>query len=517
MRLGWLGLVCGLAWPGAAWAGLKMPALFSDHMVMQAGQATPVWGEAEAGEVITVTLVDEKGVAQGSASGAADEKGAWRVKLPVLTAGVAGRLLVEEAKSGKKEIADVVVGEVWLGGGQSNMSYRVGSTGVAAETLVEASEEAKVAQGAIRYFMTDTADTDEPQRDVPGKWVVAAPENVKKCSAVAWYFGVALHEKLKVPVGLIVSAYAGTPVEAWMPKEALDGTSVATALRKRHEAAMAKVLNQAGTKPGAGGDDEVAAGAQGGTLRDALLKREPNRLYNGMVAGLGDYAIKGVIWFQADGNIAVPEEYGELIQALIKAWRKQWGTELPFYYVEMNDMHEPQSAAWEPKREAMARIREQQGAALKLPKTAVVAAIDLGKVNNPTANAHFPVKKPVGDRLANVAFKEVYGIPMGEIYSPEYTGYVVEGDKVRLHFAHAEGLRAVGEGEVKGFILQNEKGAWVWAEGKIEGTDIVVWSAEAPKPRDVRYAWASNPVTSIENGAGLPLRPFRATLEGDGR
>lgn len=514
-RLRWLGLICGLMGPGAAWAGLKMPALFSDHMVIQAGQAVPVWGDGEAGELVKVTLVDEKGAEKASASATADEKGGWRLKLPGLAPGLAGRLLVEGSKGSKKEIADVLVGEVWLAGGQSNMSYRVGSTGVSEETLAEASEEAKAAQGAIRYFMTDTVDAEEPQRDVAGKWVVAAPENVKKCSAVAWYFGVALQEKLKAPVGLIVSAYAGTPVEAWMPKEALDGTSVAAALRRRHETSMGKIPAQAEKKPSVGGEDE--AGAQGGTLRDALLKREPSRLYNGMVAGLGDYGIKGVIWFQADGNIAVPEEYGELIQALIKAWRKQWGVELPFYYVEMNDMHEAQSAAWEPKREAMARIREQQNAALKLPKTAVVAAIDLGKANNPTANAHFPVKKPVGDRLANVAFKEVYGLPLGEVYSPEYTGYAVEGDKVRLHFAHAEGLRAVGDGKVKGFILQNAKGEWVWAEGKIEGTDIVVWSAEAPKPEDVRYAWASNPVTSIENGAGLPLRPFRVKIESTGK
>lgn len=487
-------------------------------MVIQAGQAVPVWGWADPASRVQVVLTDEKGVEKAAGKTIAGSDGRWEVQLPALAAGFTGRLSVQAGVGEKKEISDVVVGQVWLGGGQSNMSYKVGSSNVAPETVAEAKEQATAAKSAIRFFMTEDRGTDTPQDDVPGKWVVAAPENVASCSAVAWYFGVALHEKLKQPVGVIVSAIGGTRAEAWMPKEALDATSVAAAIRARHEKALTNYTPEAGARAKeAFAAWQKARGPNKGPRPRALYsptdKNVPNRLYNGMIAGLGTYALKGVVWYQADGNNGHVEEYGELIQALIKSWRQQWKAELPFYYVEMNNMHEAQEKPFEEFREEMARMREQQTAALQLPKTGVVAAIDLGRVNNPTFNAHFPVKKPVGDRLANLALTEVYGLSLGEVYSPEFAGYTLDGDKVRLRFKHANGLRATGDGSVRGFILQKPDGTWVWADGRIDGHDVLVWSAEAPKPRDVRYAWATNPVISLENGAGLPLRPFRVVIK----
>jgi len=486
-------------------------------MVIQAAQPASVWGWSEAKDEITVTFVAGDRTEVGAVHAMADEQGVWRAKLPPLPVGATGRLVVQSAKGEKREIQDVIVGEVWLCGGQSNMSFKVASAGVSPETLAEARQEATEAKGSIRYFMVISAGFDTPQKDVPGKWFVADADNVKSCSAVAWYFGFDLHGKLKMPIGLIVSAVGGTPAESWMPEAALDATSVAPALRKRYDEMLAKEKPEAlaAVKEKTSAWESLPFAKRhdwpGGEV--GTFKRWPSRLYNGMIAGLGNYAVRGVIWFQADGNILVPGEYGELIQALIKSWRQQWGSELPFYYVEMNDMHEAQAKPYEERREAMAQIREQQNAALLLPKTGVVAAIDLGRVNNPSFNAHFPVKKPVGDRLSNLALTEVYGLSLGEVYSPEFGGYSLEGDKVRLHFKHADGLRAMGDGAVKGFILQNAQGEWVWADGKIDGNDVLVWSASAPKPVDVRYAWASNPVISIENGAGLPLRPFRTKIK----
>jgi sialate O-acetylesterase len=503
---------------GSLSADLRLPALFSDHLVLQADQPMPVWGWCDPATGVKVVFTDEKGAEKAAGSATAGSDGRWEVLLPAMTAGLAGRLSVQTAKGEKKEIADLLVGEVWLGGGQSNMSYKVGSSNVAAETLAEAKEQATAAKSAIRFFMTEDRGADTPQDDVPGKWVVAAPDNVAGCSAVAWYFGVALHEKLHRPVGLIVSAIGGTRAEAWMPKSAFEATSVASAIWKRHEGALARYTPESEKK----NKEEIAAwqklrGPNKGPKPHLLYcptdKNVPNRLYNGMIAGLGAYAVKGAIWFQADGNNGHPEEYGELIQALIKSWRQQWKKELPFFYVEMNNMRTPQEQPYEKLGEEMCFMREQQTAALRLPKTGVVATIDLGRVGNPTFNPHFPVKKPVGDRLANVALTEVYGFSQGEVYSPEFAGYAVEGDKVRLRFKHADGLRATGDGSVKGFIAQKPDGTWVWAEGKVDGKDILVWSAEVPKPRDVRYAWACNPVISIENGAGLPLRPFRVEMK----
>src|SRR6185295_5286772 len=202
----------------------------------------------------------------------------------------------------------------------------------------------------------------------------------------------------------------------------------------------------------------------------------PVRLYNGKIAGLEPCTIKGIIWFQADGNNAHPEEYPELIQTLIRAWRAHWNAELPFYYVEMNNMHALQTKPDDDR--PLSQIREAQNGALKLPRTGVVASIDLGIAEN----AHFPVKKPVGDRLANLALSEVYGLSLGEVHSPEFASYKLEGDKVRVHLKYAGGLRA-RDGAVRGFAIQDESGSWAWAEGKVEGTDLLLWSPQAGPPQ----------------------------------
>jgi sialate O-acetylesterase len=477
-------------------AELRLPAIFGDHMVMQAGQSMPVWGWSEAGETVKVVFIDEKGAKKTSGNATAGSDGRWRLHLAALPTRLAGRLLVQNGKGEKKEIADVMVGEVWLAGGQSNMSYRVGSSNVAPATLAEARKEAGATAPMIRFFMTAGRGRDTPQDDVSGRWEVAAPDTVARCSAVAWYFGGALHEKLHSPVGLIVSAVGGTPAEAWIPQAALNDTSVAAAILKRRQIAIA------------GNQDKDM-----NDLTRPFGRHAPARLYNGMIAGLGDFPVRGVIWFQADGNIKQPWEYGELIQTLVKSWRRQWQSRLPFYYVEMNDMHAAQQTPFDKKDEPLALIREQQNSALLLPGTGVVSAIDLGREGNPGFNAHFPVKKPVGVRLANLALAEVYEVPLGEVHSPEFTGYSAEGDKLRLHFNHAKGLRARGGGAVKGFVLKKSGHEWVWAGGEVDGETILVWNQAVPKPLEVRYAWARNPVTSIENEAGLPLRPFRAEIK----
>ncbi len=503
----------------SASAALRLPALFSDHMVLQADAAVAVWGWADADSAVKVAFLDGTGAEKSAATAKTGSDGRWQLQLPPLSGGLAGRITVATDKNEKAAIEDVIVGEVWLGSGQSNMSYKVASFNVAPETLAEAKAQAASVRPAIRFFMTASRGADEPQADVQGRWTIAAPETVSTCSAVAWYFGLALHEKLRTPVGLIVSAVGGTPAEVWIPREALDATSVAPAIWKRHQDALAGYTPDVVVKYKSA---ETAWRAANPTpelkIKNAAARPKelytpessdvPVRLYNGKIAGLAPYTLKGIIWFQADGNNAHPEEYSELIQTLIRAWRTRWNAELPFYYVEMNNMHALQQKPTDDR--PLSQIREAQNGALQLPRTGVVAAIDLGIAEN----AHFPIKKPVGDRLANLALSEVYGQPLGEVHSPEFSSYQLEGDKVRVHLKYAAGLRA-REGVVRGFALQDESGEWGWAEGRVDGADLFLWSAQAPHPQALRYAWAENPLISVENGAGLPLRPFRTALKKD--
>lgn len=491
-------------------AGVRLPAVISDHMVLQAEVPVPVWGWAEPGEKVTVTFAGQSKSTQAAADGK------WNVALDALRSSDQPQTLTVQGKN-TVVANDVLVGEVWLGSGQSNMAYKVASSNVAPQTLAEAKAQAAAARPAIRFFMTLSRGADDPQEDVAGRWTIADPETVGGCSAVAWYFGLALHEKLHRPVGLIVSAVGGTAVETWIPRKELDKTSAAPAIWQRHQDALAGYTKD---KELQYERDDKAWQAANPTPELKLKNKRtrpkplytptchhvPVRLYNGKIAGLEPYALKGIIWFQGDGNGAHPEEYPELIQTLIRTWRTHWHAELPFYYVEVNNMHPPQTAPDEDK--PLPRVREVQNGALTLPRTGVVSTIDLGIA----ADAHFPVKKPVGDRLANLALSEVYGLSLGEVHSPEFAGYQLEGDKVRVRLKYADGLRSRG-GMVRGFAVQDAAGRWDWAEGTIEGNDVLLSSRAPGRPQALRYAWAENPIISLENGAGLPLRPFRTVVE----
>jgi sialate O-acetylesterase len=492
-------------------AEVTLGSPFSDNMVLQRDKSVVVWGKAGEGEKIAVDFRGETFLTEA-------KDGKWTVTFRPGKEGGPFEMTVQ----GKNEIQihDILVGEVWLASGQSNMSYLVDTRNVPAEQLAAAKAMAAKNNPSIRFFMVKTRSIDEPQDDAVGQWVVAAPDNVGRCSAVAWYFAVRLHEKLKVPIGLLVPAVGGTPVEMWIPKPAFDATSVAAAIRARHTERLAHTTpemvnkfkadlaawNTANNTPELRAKNAKTRPRDPYTVATAPM---PSRFYNTMVHGLEPYPMRGIIWFQADGNAGHPEEYGEMIKALITSWRANFHAELPFYYVEMNNMWEAQTKPVNTERN-MGLIREAQEAALQLPKTGVVAAIDLCVAHD---NPHFPNKQPVGDRLANLALAEVYGLPMGQVNSPAFAGYTVQGNKVRLRLKYADGLRARGDGAVKGFAIRGAKGDWVWAEGKIEGNEIVVWNNAIPEPVAVRYAWATFPVISVENNAGLPLRPFRTDKE----
>jgi len=509
LRTVYLACLGSLLAAGALFGDVSLGSPFTNDMVIQRGKDVAVWGKAGDGETVTVEFRGAK-----VSTDAKDRK--WSLRIASGSAGGPFEMIVR----GKNEIRlkNVLVGEVWLASGQSNMSYLVDTANVPREDLAAAKKMAADAKLAIRFFMVKGQSKDEPLDNVQGQWTIAAPDNVGKCSAVAWYFAVRLHEKLKVPIGLIVPAVGGTPIEMWIPKAAFDSTSVASAIRKRYQEKVARITPAVIEKYKA----DVAAWQQVNNTPELRKQNQksfpkepsastPCHWYNTMVHGLEPFTFSGIIWFQADGNAGNPGEYSELVKTLITSWRHAFKAELPFYYVEMNNMWEAQEKPVEYTRN-MAMIREAQEGALELSKTGVVAAIDLCVVHD---NPHFPNKKPVGDRLANVALSEVYGQDMGEVNSPAFAGYWIEGKNVRLRFKYADGLRTRDGGPLKGFAIRGTQGDWVWADGKIDGKEIVVWNDKVPEPAAVRYAWATFPIISVENAAGLPMRPFRTDKQSD--
>jgi len=504
----------------AADTGLRLPALFSDHMVLQSGKATALWGWSACGTSIKAEFLDAQGTVLAAVRGTTPAAGRWALRLPSLAPAARGALRFT-AGGVTKTVEDVVVGEVWLGGGQSNMSYSFSGVNQKAvpdslrkKILDTVKQEIAAAHGAIRFFIVAGNSAATPENDVKGQWFIVTPDNYLRCSAVAWNFAVALREKISVPVGMIVSAVGGTSVTQWMPKPALDacppGAEVEKALLKQAAQWSARIKKfEKAEAAWLRSNPTPQLQAENSRSRPVKPRRSPmfSLLYNGMIHGLEPYTIKGVIWFQADGDMGRAFVYGDLIKAMIQAWRAAWQEELPFFYVEMNNMRELPPKDPAQGNDGLSVLRQQQQAALELPQTDVACSIDVALLGT---DPHFPDKKAVGRRLALLAFNDVYGMPCAA-HSPAFTSFTVEGHKIRLHFKYAEGLRVRGGGEVIGFEIRGASGKWLWAKGQLDGEDLLVWNDQIPHPTEVHYAWSMNPLISMENGAGLPLRPFSTT------
>ena len=409
------------------------------------------------------------------------------------------------------------------------MVYTIaGATGIDRSNPAEVAEvnaniaaaklEAEAAHPPIRWFLVTSGPAATPRDDVQGHWLLADASNVANISAIAWNFAVAVQNRTHLPIGLIISSVGGSPVQAWMSLPTLQSTSVGAVVLKRHADDLAAVTPATIEKFNA---DMKAWDATHTTpeQRDSLTAKRPtspytqhntqhpNVYWNGRLHGLEPFTLRGILWFQADGNNPHPAEYGEMFRALIREWRTEFADPtLPFYFVEMNNMNEPRRTREQPPvtANALSLIREQQHEGLKEPHIGMVAAIDVG-----TRNAHFPNKKPVGERLAALALRNEYGITSLQPNSPIFRGDKLEGNKVRIFLSDATGLRTHAGGPVEGFAIRAATGDWLWAQARIEGTDILVWNDAIAAPAAVRYGWAQNPLISVENAAGLPLYPFR--------
>ena len=503
-------LVVAVAGALPAGADVKLPPVISSHMVLQRDLAVPIWGSAAPGEKVIVKFRTQEKTAT------ADDKGKWTVKLDALTAGGPDAMTIAGANT--LTLEDVLVGEVWVGSGQSNMAGGVNGYKGGDPAL------AKLAEGTYPKLRLLRG----------GGWQVADPANIGGFSAIHFAFGQALQQQLDVPVGLLVGAVGGTPSGFWLSEAAYAAdapckAAVAKAQEtfdpaaeaKKLEAAM-KVYEDALAKWNALTPDaqkgKRAPQKPGPTPKPGECRGKIGNLYEAHIRPFVGFGIRGVLWDQGESGTAITgvDQY-TLMGALIRGWRQEWGQgDFAFLYVQKPSGGGP---AWDPadpvtaKAEKAAPLpkdvpadggyRENHIRIAQYPQTAMVIASDLGSGIHPTNKSGY------GQRAARVALGMVYAKKV-EYYGPVYQAHKVEGAKVRVTFTHiGQGLAAKGE-KLQGFALAGADGKFAWADATIEGDAVVLSSAAVPAPVAVRYAWAANhPWANLFNRDGLPAIPFR--------
>jgi len=492
-----LGLVCLAGQP--ARADVKTPSFISDGMVLQRDMKVPIWGTADDGEKVTVSF-------QGQETSTTAKDGKWLVRLDDLKTG--GPFEMTITGNNKLRLKDVLVGEVWIASGQSNMEMSLGGCADAQRHIADSKNP------KIHLFTVSRVGAEKPQRDVKGKWAECSPETVAGFSGVAYFFGRDVQKALDVPVGLIHTSWGGTPAEAWTSR----GTLEAEPMLKHYVANQAKALDnypkaQDRYKADLAKHEEAVKKAKeegkplpkapqppGNPLTGA---HSPSALYNGMIAPLIPYAIRGAIWYQGESNAHHAFEYRTLFAAMIKDWRAHWKQgEFPFLFVQLAPFKkivtEPGDSDWAELREAQLLTTQN------VPNTAMAVITDVGD----ETDIHPKKKEPAGARLALAAQALAYGQKI-EYSGPVYDKMTVDGAKAVLTFKHAgSGLAAKGE-TLQGFTIAGEDRKFVNAEARIDGDTVVVSSDKVAKPVAMRFGWANYPVVNLWNKDGLPASPFR--------
>jgi len=469
-------------------AAVTPAAVFSDNMVLQQGQPVPVWGWADDGEVVTVKFRNQQ-------LSTTARNLAWHVKLGKLKAG-GPDVFTLTAKSGTIQFTNVLVGDVWVCSGQSNMEWPM------SRAFEPAADLASATNAQIRVFNVRKNRLEAPTTVVKATWELCSPQSIEGFSAVGYYFGRDLQRTRRGPVGLIGTYWGGTPAEAWMSREAFEINPRYVKEILEPSAAADKNWRQAT----AVFENEKADAEKAGTK---VTKPAPGRpwaageLYNGMIAPLIPYAIKGAIWYQGESNAGRAEQYRTLFPDMIRCWRRDWGQgDFTFLAVQLAPF---QAAKAQPADSTWAELREAQLLATQvLPNVGLAVITDVGDAKD----IHPKWKQPVGERLALSARAIAYG-EKNEFSGPVYRRCEIKGEQAILHFDHArQGLEARG-GELKGFAICGEDKKFVWAKAEIVGATVVVSSPEVAQPVAVRYGWADFPEVNLWNKAGLPASPFR--------
>lgn len=487
MKLFLTGLLC-LA-TVAARAAVQPHGLFTPGAVLQQGMEVPVWGTADEGEKVTVEF-------QGQQVSTIAKDGRWMVKLKALKPGGPFVLKINEL-----EIKDVLVGEVWLCSGQSNMEWTLNNVSNSLATIKEANDP------LLRVITIRANFQAEPQRDVTAAWKDCNPVHAPAFTAVGYFFGRDLRQALKVPVGLIHSSVGGTPAQAWTSPAALraggfhaffdaqeKALSNYVAATEKYKATLEQWEADVAQAKAAG----VPEPKKPAPPVNPGANRGPGCLYNGMIAPLVPYAMRGVIWYQGESNAGNAPLYQKLFPALIKDWRTAWGLgDFPFLFVQIApyngigpDIREVQLLVWQ-----------------RTTNTAMAVITDCG---SPT-DIHPRHKEPVGQRLALAARAVAYGEKL-EYSGPIYESMKVDGDTIVLNFQHTGSGLVAKDGELKGFTIAGNDRRFTNATARIDGRQVIVSSATVTNPVAVRYGWANTPDVNLYNQEGLPASPFRTDL-----
>jgi sialate O-acetylesterase len=483
-------------------ANVSLPDILGSAMVLQQNQKIPVWGMAEPGETVTVAFEKQK------LTVVADAKGNWRVDLKPLKADFTAQTLTIEGKN-KIELKDILVGEVWLVAGQSNMQRLLRETANGEEV------QSKADHPNVRLFNASREVAFKKKQGKLGEWAACTPESVKEFSAAGYYFGVELERELKVPIGLINSSYGGSQAEAWTPVEYLsvnpelkatvERTKLWDAERPKVKADYAEAIKKWREES----EKQKAAGVRPSPspgVPDALRDyRIASSIYDGMIAPLMPFAIRGAAWYQGESNEARAEQYSILLPVMIQAWRERWGQgNFPFGIIQLPNYRRvsdvPEDAPWSFIREA------ERKTALNTPNTGLIVTIDIGEAND----IHPKNKLDVGKRMAIWALKDVYGRKLSD--SPTLKKAEIKGGKIVLTFETVgTGLKIKDGEKLDEFAIAGADKKFVWAEAKIVGKNKIEVSApNISAPLAVRYAFNSNPKhPNLTNDSGLPASPFR--------
>lgn len=517
-------LAIAILFTGLLSAEVTPNPLFSDGAVLQRGQDVPVWGTARDGEKVTVELGSQKLTTTA-------KDGKWRVDLKPLTAG--GPFTMTLTGDNTVTVKNLLVGEVWICSGQSNMSFTFNASATAAVDTPKANFP------KIRMFTVDRIPSLTPVTEREGSWIEASPETVGKFSAVGYYFALDLYQKIGIPVGMINTSWGGTPAQAWTSidgfgnapelQEYVVQAKKALATQQVDPATLKTEVDEYNTAKKAW--DENVGNAYMETLKqwrkaNAIAKKEgkalppkptpsspapaapansgsnphfPTTLYNGMVAPLIPYAIKGVIWYQGESNANNSKQYRTLFPAMIADWRTKWKLgDFPFLFVQIA-----------PFNGQPPEIREAQFLTLSKSKnTAMTVITDLGNATN----IHPTKKAPVGARLALAARALAYGEKI-EYSGPLYQSMKAQGDKVILSFTHEGSGLVAQDGELKGFTIAGADGKFIPAKAEIQGENVIVSAAGVASPKAVRYGWANVPDVNLFNKEGIPASPFRTDVD----
>lgn len=481
-------------------AELTLAPLFRDGAVLQRDQPVPVWGTAKPGAKVRVQFGPQ------AVDTIADARGGWTVHLaPLKASATSAELVVTEAEEKPLRVRDVLVGEVWLCAGQSNMGFRVAGSISAAADIPAANYP------LIREYDVPTVTAATPQSISAGSWVATTPENVRLFTAVGYYFALELHRALGVPVGFIRSAPGGTRIEAWMGADALASDPAFAIVGERWQETLTgyNARRAAYEKLLAAWEAEAAAAKAAGRKFEktkpvevpALGLGAPSGLYNGMIHPFAPYALRGFVWYQGESNHRRPDEYRALFPAMIRQWRHAFAQEnAPFYFVQLANYTEPTDTTGK----LWAYLRESQASALALPNTGMAVAVDVGDANN----LHPPDKPSVGHRLALVARVKTYGEKIA-CDSPRAIGFEKTANGMRIRLSEAAGLH-LAEGRSGGAEIAGADKVFHPATIRVDGESVLIASPQVATPVAVRYAWANAPETSLYNGAGLPVAPFRS-------